>query len=92
MRIGGNLSQYEFERLYAAKLRASPVVAEGWPHQCRCGNVTVVKYRGRFYCPRCGYRKRGCAYKMHGKACACLLPAADAEYARTRLAYGSTRR
>lgn len=75
MRIGGNLTQYEFERRYAAKLRASPVVAEGWPHQCRCGNLTVVKYRGRFYCPRCGSRKLPrCTYKEKGKSCACSLP------------------
>lgn len=31
-----------------------PRAYAGWPHQCRCGAMTWVKWRGRFYCYRCG--------------------------------------
>lgn len=35
-----------------------PKVELGWPFQCRCGETTVVKYRGRFYCAFCARLKR----------------------------------
>lgn len=26
----------------------------GWFHQCYCGGMIYVKYRGRVYCQKCG--------------------------------------
>lgn len=56
-------------------LQALPVGIEGWPHQCRCGTMKIVRYRGRYYCQVCGNRKRACPGKITGRSCDCPLPA-----------------
>lgn len=38
---------------FRARLGHAPVVATGWPWQCRCGTMCVVRYRG-YRCCRCG--------------------------------------
>jgi hypothetical protein len=76
--IGGpRLSIGERMRRYRAALHAAPVVAEGYPHQCRCGALVVVKHRGRFYCRNCGRRWRYCPRKVitgRADSCGCPLP------------------
>lgn len=73
-RIGGrNWTWVWFLANYAAKFAVAPVVAEGWPHQCRCGTMTIIRYRGRNYCRRCGKRWIRCPYKINGKSCDCGL-------------------
>jgi len=69
-----DLTWGEFINLgYQKKFAVLPVVISGWPHQCRCGAMRYVKYRGRFYCQRCGNRHIHCAYKVIGKPCHCPL-------------------
>lgn len=75
MNIIGNSTWSEFCRKYRDKLLVAPVVAEGWPHQCRCGDMTIVKYRGLYYCRKCGAGgRRFCIYKDRGVECSCRLP------------------
>jgi hypothetical protein len=54
--IGGNLSYGERLERYLRRLRTLPVMDARWPWQCRCGTLGYVRYRGRYYCPRCGRR------------------------------------
>lgn len=80
IRLGGDIPFREFlergyQRRLAAALERGQIAARGWPHQCRCGSLVVVRYRGRFYCPLCGLRIRRCVLKMQGHPCGCDLPA-----------------
>lgn len=67
--IGGNLSYADREKRYLKMLRELPVTDSNEPRdQCRCGQTARVKYRGRWYCPRCGRRGTPDAVKKLGAA------------------------
>lgn len=56
--IGGDLSYQErYERYIKPILSELPRTDSYNPaDQCRCGTTARVRYRGRWYCPRCGRR------------------------------------
>jgi hypothetical protein len=37
-------------------LHPLPYISMDWRNQCVCGSMNYCKYRGRFYCHRCGKR------------------------------------
>jgi hypothetical protein len=56
--IGGNATmavRYRLRNKYSARyLTHLPYIAD----QCSCGSYAWVYYRGRWYCPHCGYRRK----------------------------------
>lgn len=72
----GDTTFGEFLARYKGKLAALTPLRLGNPpcFQCRCGERRIVKYRGRFYCQRCGARFRGyCPRRLNGNDCSCEL-------------------
>lgn len=58
MFLGGNRqSMREVRARVRAILHPLPPVDMGGRWQCRCGRWLYVRYRGRFYCQRCGRRQ-----------------------------------
>ncbi len=68
--IGGDLSWEErYKRYIKPILSELRVMDSGNPRdQCRCGTTGRVKYRGRWYCPRCGRRGTPEAARRVGEA------------------------
>ena len=59
MYLGGERQTVGESQIRAARtLWSLPARDLGWRYQCRCGRWLYVKYRGRFYCQRCGQRIR----------------------------------
>ena len=54
--IGGDISWEQRLPLIKKHLWPRQRHNLGIGYQCRCGSIEYVKYRGWWYCPRCGRR------------------------------------
>jgi hypothetical protein len=60
--IGGNATmavRYRLRDKYLAHLPRERHIKD----QCFCGGYDWVHYRGRYYCPHCGYRRKTNAFR-----------------------------